>query len=104
MTSTAVQQTNEPKPMILKDGIMSFLPFILIFVVFYFFMIRPQVKKQKEQVAMIKSIKKGDKVLLSNGIFGKVIKEKDAETLVVEISKDTNIEVIRSAVANIVNG
>ena len=52
-------------------GIMSFLPLIAIVVVFYFFMIRPQMKKAKEQKKYIESLKKGDKVLTIGGIYGK---------------------------------
>lgn len=55
------------------DGIMSLLPFLGLFIVFYFFMIRPQMKKQKEEKKFAADLKKGDKVITKSGMHGKVI-------------------------------
>ena len=66
-------------------GLMSFLPIILMFAVLYFLMIRPQAKRQKEQKAMLESIKSGDEVVTIGGILGRVTKVNDAY-LTVEIS------------------
>lgn len=87
----------------MKDSLMSFAPLVLIFGVFYFFMIRPQMKKQREQSELIKSAKKGDKILFAGGLIGKIVKEKDDNTIIVELAKDTEIEVMRSSIINIVN-
>ena len=76
---------------------MSFLPFILIIVVFYFFMIRPQMKKQKELRKFRDSLKKGDKVITTGGIYGKVAEVKEAY-VVVEIAKDTLVKIDKSAI------
>jgi preprotein translocase subunit YajC len=76
---------------------MSFLPFILIIVVFYFFMIRPQMKKQKELRKFRESLKKGDKVITTGGIYGKVAEVKEAY-VVVEIAKDTLVKIDKSAI------
>ena len=76
---------------------MSFMPFILIIVVFYFFMIRPQMKKQKELRKYRESLKKGDKVITTGGIYGKVTEVKDAH-VVVEISRDVNVKIDKSAI------
>jgi len=87
----------------IKDSLMSFAPLVLIFGVFYFFMIRPQMKKQREQAELIKSAKKGDKILFAGGLIGKIVKEKDDNTIIVELAKDTEIEVMKSSIINIVN-
>ena len=76
---------------------MAFLPFILIIVVFYFFMIRPQMKKQKELRKFRESLKKGDKVITTGGIYGKVAEVKEAY-VVVEIAKDTLVKIDKSAI------
>ena len=78
----------------------SFIPLILIFLIFYFLLIRPQQKKQKEHKILLDSIKKGDEILTSGGIIGKVLKTDD-ERLTVEITKGVNVIVIRSTVANV---
>jgi len=79
------------------SGWMQFLPFILIIVVFYFFMIRPQMKKQKELRKFRESLKKGDKVITTGGIYGKVAEVKEAY-VVVEIAKDTLVKIDKSAI------
>ncbi len=81
-----------------------FLPFILIFVVFYFFMIRPQQKKTKQHQAMLTSIKKGDKVVTNSGMFGTVWGIDDKENKVVlKFGDDLKIEFLKSSIAGKVN-
>jgi len=82
------------------NPLMVFLPFILIFVVFYFFMIRPQQKKQKQHQVMLSSIKKGDKVVTNSGMFGTVwgIDEKENK-VVLKFGDDLKIEFLKSAIA-----
>ena len=79
----------------------SFIPLILIFLIFYFLLIRPQQKKQKEHKILLDSIKRGDEILSSGGILGKVIKV-DNDKLKVEISKGVNVTIIRSTVADVI--
>jgi preprotein translocase subunit YajC len=79
------------------SGWMQFLPFILIIVVFYFFMIRPQMKKQKELRKFRESLKKGDKVITTGGIYGKVAEVKEAY-VVIEIAHDVKVKVDKSAI------
>ena len=79
----------------------SFIPLILIFLIFYFLLIRPQQKKQKEHKVLLDSIKRGDEILSSGGILGKVIKV-DNDKLTVEISKGVNVIIIRSTVADVI--
>ncbi|MEY3197333.1 MAG: hypothetical protein RLZZ59_704 [Pseudomonadota bacterium] len=82
----------------------SLMPMLLIFVVFYFLLIRPQEKKRKAQEQMVSTAKPGEEVLLHCGIYGKITKVNEAEkTIIVEITKDTEIKVIQSAVADIIS-
>lgn len=77
---------------------MSMLPLILIIVVFYFFMIRPQVKKNKEQKKFRESLKKGDKVITIGGIHGKIVEVNDT-TFVIETEGQGKLRIEKNAVA-----
>ena len=77
---------------------MSFLPLILIFAVFYFLIMRPQAKKQKELQRMLGELKKGDEVVTSGGIIGKITGVKDTE-LVLQVQEGVRIRVLRSAIS-----
>jgi len=79
------------------NPLMTFLPLVLIIVVFYFFMIRPQMKRQKELRKFQESLSKGDKVIIAGGIFGKITEVKD-EYVVVEIDENAKVKVIKSSV------
>lgn len=78
----------------------SFMPLILIFVIFYFLLIRPQSKRAKEHKNMLDSLKKGDKVVTTGGIYG-VIEAIDGNTLTVKIAENVRIKTGRSAVAGL---
>ncbi len=83
------------------NPILSFLPLILMFVVFYFLLIRPQQKRQKEHSEMVKNLKKGDRVVTTGGIIGTVQTLQD-DYLVLKVGdQDTKIEVLRSAVQEV---
>ena len=77
-------------------GIGQFIPLILIFVIFYFFLIRPQQKKVKDHKVMVEALKRGDKVITSGGIVGTVERIIDNEKVEVQISENVNVEVVRS--------
>ena len=77
------------------SGIGQFIPLILIFVIFYFFLIRPQQKKVKEHKAMVESLKRGDRVVTSGGITGTVERLIDNDKVEVEIADNVTVEVIR---------
>jgi len=83
-------------------GIITFLPFILIMVIIYFLMIRPQTKRQKEKEAMREGIKKGDKVITMGGIYGTVqgFKEKGRQA-VIKVDNNTNITINRTAITGL---
>ncbi|MGI9435343.1 MAG: preprotein translocase subunit YajC [Geminicoccaceae bacterium] len=86
------------------DFLFSMLPLILIFVVFYFLLIRPQQQKMKAHRAMISAVKRGDKVLTAGGIYGSVVKIEEAEDIaVVEIAKEVRVRVARSTISDVVN-
>jgi preprotein translocase subunit YajC len=79
------------------DGMLSFLPIILMFVVLYLFMIRPQMKRAKEQKQMIEALQKGDEVITAGGVVGRIARLGDTY-LSLEIAPGTEISVQRSAV------
>ncbi len=79
------------------NPLMSFLPLLLIVVVFYFFMIRPQMKRQKEVRKFRESLSKNDKVVTTGGIYGRVIEVKET-TVVLEIAKDVQIKVDKNGI------
>ena len=78
------------------SGIGQFIPLILIFVIFYFFLIRPQQKKVKEHKLMVENLKRGDKVITSGGIVGTIDRVIDNDKVEVTISENTKVEVIKS--------
>jgi len=79
-----------------RPGIGQFIPLILIFVIFYFFLIRPQQKKVKEHKAMVESLKRGDKVVTSGGITGTVERLIDNDKVEVEIAENVKVEIVKS--------
>ena len=79
----------------------SLLPFVLIFVVFYFFLIRPQQKRAREHREMVSQLRRGDKVITSGGLVGTVTKSvDDQETVEVEIAKDVKVNIMRTMIAD----
>ena len=79
-----------------NSGIGQFIPLILICVIFYFFLIRPQQKKVKEHKLMVENLKRGDKVITSGGIVGNVERVIDNEKVEVKISENVNVEIIKA--------
>ena len=80
----------------MDQGIGQFIPLILIFVIFYFFLIRPQQKKVKEHKIMVDNLKRGDKIVTSSGIIGTVERIIDNEKAEVLIAKNVKVEVIKA--------
>ncbi len=78
------------------SGIGQFIPLILIFVIFYFFLIRPQQKKVKEHKLMVENLKRGDKVITSGGIVGSIERVIDNDKVEVAISENVKVEIIKS--------
>mgnify|MGYP006138488273 FL=1 len=80
----------------MSEGIGQFIPLILIFVIFYFFLIRPQQKKAKDHKNMVNSLKRGDKIITSGGIFGTVERIMEDDKMEVSISDNVSIELVKS--------
>tara|TARA_B100001175_G_C19409666_1_gene590478 strand:- start:299 stop:580 length:282 start_codon:yes stop_codon:yes gene_type:complete len=81
-----------------SSGFAQFIPLILIFVIFYFFLIRPQQKRVKEHKEMVKNLKRGDEVITSGGIIGKVDRVYEDDKLEIEISNGVKVNVIKNTV------
>lgn len=80
-----------------SNPIITLLPLILVFVVFYFFMIRPQMKKQKEMSQYRNSLKRGDKVITTGGIYGRIYEVKD-NYVTIEVGGDVKLKIDKSAI------
>ncbi len=83
-------------------GLISFVPILLIFAIMYFLMIRPQQKKQKEHKAMVLALRRGDQVVTSGGMIGKVVKVADSE-IEVELAPNVKVRVIKSTVSHVMS-
>jgi preprotein translocase subunit YajC len=79
-----------------SNPLITFLPLILVFVVFYFFMIRPQMKKQKEMNSYRSSLKRGDKVITTGGLYGRVNEVKD-NYVIIDVGGDIKLKVDKNA-------
>ena len=84
-----------------SSGFAQFVPLILIFVIFYFFLIRPQQKKVKEHKVMVSALKRGDEVITSGGIVGKVEKVYEDDKIDLAISENVSVKVVKSTVQNL---
>ena len=79
-----------------SSSVGQFIPLILIFIIFYFFLIRPQQKKVKEHKIMVQNLKRGDQVVTSGGIIGTVERVMDNDKAEIMISDNVKVEIIRS--------
>lgn len=84
-------------------GLGQFLPLVLIFGVFYFFMIRPQMRKAKEHRSMVEALKRGDRVLTNGGIIGQVTKVADNNEVQVEIAEGVKVRVQKMAISQVLS-
>ena len=83
------------------QGIAQFIPLILIFVIFYFFLIRPQQKRVKDHKIMVDSLKRGDEVITSGGIIGTIERVMEDDRIEVLISDNTKVQIIRSTITSL---
>ena len=81
----------------------QFIPLILIFVIFYFFLIRPQQKKVKEHKLMVSALKRGDEVITSGGIVGKIEKVLGDDKVDILISENVTVQIVQSTVQSLLN-
>lgn len=83
------------------ESLMSLAPLVLIFVVFYFLLIRPQQKKMKEHRAMLEALRRGDKVVTGGGIVGTVVKVGTEDDVTVEIAEGVRVRVVRGTITSV---
>jgi preprotein translocase subunit YajC len=81
--------------------LVSLLPFVLIFVIMYFLILRPQQKRQKQHADMVKNVRRGDTVVTSGGLVGKVTKVIDDEKVEVEVASDVRVVQMRTMLADV---
>jgi preprotein translocase subunit YajC len=82
------------------SSLMMWMPIVLIFVIMYFLILRPQAKRQKEHQAMLNALQKGDDVVTAGGIYGTIVGVKEKEqTLIVKIADNVKVEIARSGIA-----
>ena len=97
MINPAYAQAATQQPSMLA----SFIPLILIFLIFYFFLIRPQQKRVKDHKAMVESLKRGDEVITSGGIIGIVDRVMEDDRIEVIIGEGTKVQIIRSTITSL---
>lgn len=85
------------------QGIEGLIPFILIFVIMYFLIIRPQQRKVKEHRAMVAALRRGDQVVTQGGLIGKISKVKDDSEVEVEIAEGVRVRVVRGTIAQVLS-
>ena len=84
------------------EGGLGLMPIILVMIIFYFLLIRPQQKRAKQHKAMLAELKRGDKIITNGGLTGTIVKVVDeSETIEVEIAKDVKVNVVRSMIADV---
>ena len=84
-----------------NSGIAQFIPLILIFVIFYFFLIRPQQKRVKDHKAMVESLKRGDEIITSGGIIGTIERVMEDDRIEVVIGDNVKVQIIRSTITSL---
>ena len=84
------------------EGGLGLMPIILVMIIFYFLLIRPQQKRAKQHKEMLSALKRGDKIVTNGGLTGTIIKAvDDSETIEVEIAKDVKVNVVRTMIADV---
>jgi preprotein translocase subunit YajC len=99
ISSALAQDATAAAPEATQAAMMNYLPFILIFGVFYFLVIRPQQKKLSDQEKMIKALQRGDRVVTSGGIHGKIAKIEEEKFVMLEIAEGVQVKIDRENVS-----
>ena len=86
-----------------QSALVQFLPLVLIFIVFYFLLIRPQQKKQKEHRTMLDALRRGDRVVTGGGILGTVSKVVSPEEVEVDLAANVRVRVLRSTISSVLS-
>ena len=105
VTAALAQSTGTPAaaPGGISDLLIQFAPILLLVVIFWLLIFRPQQKRQREQREMLSKISRGDTVVTTGGIVGKVTKSVDGEDLEVEIAQGTRVKIVRGMIADVRN-
>jgi len=103
LISPAYAQAAAGQPAGFADSLGAFLPLILIFVIFYFLLIRPQQRRMKEHKAMLEAVRRGDRVVTNGGLIGTVTKVASDTELQVEIAEGIRVRVMREMIANVLS-
>ncbi|MGI4776231.1 MAG: preprotein translocase subunit YajC [Janthinobacterium lividum] len=101
-----IQETTElpQAPEQILSGWTSMVPMVLIFIVFYFFLIRPQENRRRQQVSLVGGVKKGEEVLTTSGLFGKVTNVEGADNSIeIEIAENVRVKILKSAIVDIIS-
>ena len=101
MLISFLAQTPAGSPAAAANPLASFIPIILIFIIMYFLLFRPQMRRQKEQQRVVASLKTGDRVVTASGIHGMITNVKDT-TVTVKVADNVKIEMEKSAITNVV--
>jgi preprotein translocase subunit YajC len=101
LISPAYAQSSGMSGMMDQSAVLQFLPLALIFVVFYFLLIRPQQQKQKQHKTMIDALRRGDRIVTGGGVLGTVSKVVGPEEVEVDIATGVRIRVLRSTIASV---
>jgi len=101
LISTAYAQTPGTGGFFDQTAMVQFLPLVLIFIVFYFLLIRPQQKKQKDHRSMLEALRRGDRVVTGGGIVGTVSKVVSNEEVEVDIAQGVRVRVLRSTISSV---
>ena len=83
------------------QGIAQFIPLILIFVIFYFFLIRPQQKRVKDHKTMVESLKRGDEIITSGGVIGTIDRVMEDDRIEVVIGENVKVQIIKSTITSL---
>ena len=83
------------------QGIAQFIPLILIFIIFYFFLIRPQQKRVKDHKAMVESLKRGDEIITSGGIIGTIERVMEDDRIEVILTDNVKVQIIKSTITSL---
>jgi preprotein translocase subunit YajC len=94
-------QTPAPSPAAAGSGLLGMLPFVFLIVIMYYVMIRPQMRRQKEQAKLVSALKTGDRVVTASGIHGLISNVKET-TVIVKVADNVKLEMEKSAVTNVV--
>src|ERR1700675_2228626 len=101
MFALFLAQASAPASSGAGSGLLGLLPFVFIFVIMYYVMLRPQMRRQKEQARRVSTLKTGDRVVTSSGIHGLISNVKDT-TVIVKVADNVKLEMDKTAVTNVV--